>query len=186
MPKSLLPALFVTPTSAPSVTVPSSRLLRAAAMCRGHWYVATKVRCPRILNIMYVFLKSVGYFGLVAGNTRRVSWLPLVPTARPGLVEVTLVDYLRGDLLIVMVVVLLLLSVAVVSFYFGGCQPLQVCNAGIKPFHTLLLSVHARLCRNLCLLGVITWSLLSSYIRIASLSIVQVSITDSRSRLKVR
>ena len=78
---------------------------------------------------MYIFLESVSDLSLVASDASRMPGLPLIPTAWPGLVEVTLIDHLRGRNLLVRVVVVLvlLLSVAIVPFYFGGSQSLQVC-----------------------------------------------------------
>ena len=134
MTKSLFPTFLVTSTSASSMTISrGSILLWTASVCcnRSHWNVTTKVRCTWILNVMYVFLESISDLCLMASNSCRMSWLPLIPAIWPWLMNVTLVDHLRGNLLIVMVVLLLLLSVAVVPFYFGRCQPLQVCYTRI-------------------------------------------------------
>ena len=63
---------------------------------------------------MDVFLESVGDLSLVTRYPSRVSRLSLIAAAWSSLMEISLVDHLRGNLLFVMIV--LLLGVAVVSF----------------------------------------------------------------------
>lgn len=126
MSKTLLPTLLITSASSSSMTIPRSTMLIAAPMSHGivRWNVASEVRsiaCCR-LNVMYVFLESVRYLGLMTSCPRGMPRLPLIPTARSGLMQITLVHHLRRNLLIMVVV--LLLGITILPFDFWWCQPL--------------------------------------------------------------